>query len=142
MTEFAQPDCLVLKFEERETHSVTNEIDTTIYILYDKKEHNYVIRGRRRWTPKYQSATYSFVSEDVYDLADFLQYIICKSNDVNETLFNYDNLPLDSTDITFEFLQQHDHDDYEISGYNNIKMTKNNLVKKLKMLRNVFNYYK
>lgn len=139
MTELYQTDCLVLKYQENDV--LTNEPDTTVYILYDKKEHNYVVRGRRRWTPKFQSCTYSFVSEDVYDLADFLQYIISKENKVTEVLFNYDNLPLDSKDITFEFLKQHDHDDYEISGYNNVKLTTKNLVKNLKMLRNVFNYY-
>ena len=139
MTEIHNPDCLVLKFEEKDFE--TNEIDTIVYILYDKKEHNYVIRGRRRWTPKFQSCTYSFVSEDVYNLVDFLQYIISKENKVSEILFNYNNLPLDSKDITFEFLQQFDHDDYEISGYNNVQITTKGLIKSLKMLRNVFNYY-
>jgi hypothetical protein len=139
MTEFALPDCLVLKLEEVE--STTEKVDTTVYVFYDKKEHNYVIRGQRRWTPLQQSCTYSFVSEDVNDLADFVQYIICKSNAVNEVLFNYDNLPVDSNEITFEFLKQHDHDDYEISGYNKQKLGRKRLLKNLRMLRNVFNYY-
>ena len=141
MTEFAVPDCLVLKLEERERESDTKEIDTTVYIFYDKKEHNYVVRGQRRWTPKDQSCSYSFISEDVHDLADFLQYIISHDNIVNEVLFNYDNLPVDSNDITYEFLKQYDHDDYEISGYNNVKLTTKRLVKNLRMLRNVFNYF-
>ena len=140
MTDFYQPDCLVLKLEEKDYE--TNEIDTTVYILYDKKEHNYVIRGRRKWTPKFQSCTYSFVSEDVYALADFLKYVISKDNKITEILFNYDNLPLDSKEITFEFLKEHDHDDYEISGYNNVNITTDSLVKSLKILKNVFNYYK
>ena len=139
MTEFAVPDCLVLKIEERD--SVTKEIDTTVYIFYDKKEHNYVIRGQRRWTPRFKSCSYSFVSEDVYDLADFLQYVISNENSVTEFLFNYDNFPVDSNEITYEFLKQHDHDDYEIGGYNNVKLTVKRLVKNLRMLRYVFNYY-
>jgi hypothetical protein len=139
MTEFAVPDCLVFKFEEVE--SITKKVDTTVYVFYDKKEHNYVIRGQRRWSPVYHSCSYSFVSEDVNDLADFLQYIICKDNYVNEVLFNYDNLPVVSNEITFEFLNQFDHDDYEISGYNNQKLGRKRLLKNLRMLRNVFNYY-
>ena len=139
MTEFAVPDCLVLKIEERD--SVTKEIDTTVYIFYDKKEHNYVIRGQRRWTPRFKSCSYSFVSEDVYDLADFLQYVISNENSVTEFLFNYDNFPVDSNEITYEFLKQHDHDDYEISGYNNVKLSPKRLTKNLRMLRNVFNYF-
>ena len=138
MTEFEIPDCLVFKLEEKDV--LTKETDTTVYILYDKKEHNYVIRGRRRWTPKCQSCSYSFISEHVEELADFLQYIICKGNTVNETLYNYDNLPVDSNEITFKFLQEYDHDDYEISGYNNQKLSRKRLIKNLRILRNVFNY--
>jgi hypothetical protein len=140
MTEFVIPDCLVFKFEEKV--ETTKEIDTTVYVFYDKKEHNYVIRGRRRWTPKCQSCTYSFVAEDVGDLADFLQYIICKKNLVNETLYNYDNFPVDTNEITFQTLQEYDHDDYEISGYDNQKFSRKRLLKNLRMLRDVFNYYK
>jgi hypothetical protein len=139
MTEFAVPDCLVLKLEEVE--STTKKVDTTVYIFYDKKEHNYVIRGQRRWSPIHQSTAYSFVSENVNDLADFLQYVICKSSTVNEILYNYDNFPVDSNDITFDFLNEYDHQDYEISGYNNQKFGRKSLLKNLRMLRNVFNYY-
>ena len=52
------PDCLVFKFEEYD--NVREEIDTTIYVFYDKKEHHYVVRGQRKWTPRHQSCTYSF----------------------------------------------------------------------------------
>ena len=38
MTDSTIPDCLVLKLEE--TDSTSKEIDTTVYIFYDKKEHN------------------------------------------------------------------------------------------------------
>ena len=51
-------DCLVFKLEEVE--HVTGIIDTTVYIIYDKKNHKYLIRGRRRWTPICQSCTYSY----------------------------------------------------------------------------------
>jgi hypothetical protein len=140
MTDFTIPDCLVLKLEEID--SASKEIDTTVYIFYDKMKHHYVIRGQRRWTPKSPSCVYSFISEDVNSLADFLQYIISKDNIVTEVLYNYDNFPNDSTDITFEFLKQYDHDTWEISGYNNQKLGKKRLLKNLRMLRNVFNYYK
>jgi hypothetical protein len=93
MSKFAVPDTLVLKLEEVEAD--TKQIDTTIYIFYDKKTHHFFVRGRRRWTPNHQSCTYSFQCEFAKDLADFLQYIICKKNRVNEVLYNYDNLELE-----------------------------------------------
>ena len=133
------PDCLVFKFEEIEQH--TDKIDTTVYVLYDKSEHNYVVRGQRRWTPTNQSCTYSFNCDFAKDLVDFLQYIVCKDNVVNETLFNYDNLPSSSNDITYEFLHDYDHSDYEISGYDRQKFGRKRLLRNLRMLRNIHNYY-
>lgn len=133
------PDCLVLKLEEYDVD--TKHIDTTLYVLYDQKEDNYVIRGSRRWSPKLQACDYSFICQDRHDLANFISYVICKTNLVHETLFNYDNLPYDSNDITFEFMRDHDHRDYEISGYDNRKFSKKRLLRNLKMIRNVFNYY-
>lgn len=139
MSEFIVPDCLVLKLEEIEI--ITKLVDTTVYIFYDMKEQNYVIRGQRRWTPKSPSCTYSFVCEYATDLADFLQYIICKNNRVNESLYNYDNFPKDSNDIKFEFLNKYADSEYEISGYNDKKLKRERLLRNLRMLRMVHNQY-
>ena len=141
MTEFADnmPDCLVFKFEEVEPD--TENIDTTVYVLFDQMKDKYIVRGQRRWTPKYQSCSYSFECENDYDLADFLQYVICACNTVNEVLYNYDNLPDDSNKITYEFLHDYDHADYEISGYNGKKISSKRLLKNLRMLRKLSNQF-
>ena len=145
MTEFftntpdTVPDCLVFKFEEYDTYK--KELDTTVYVFYDKREHHYVIRGQRKWTPNHQSCTYSFNCDYAKDVADFLQYLVCKDNTVNEILYNYDNLPSESANITFEFMNEYDHRDYEISGYNGQKFGRKRLLRNLRMLRNVYNDY-
>ena len=140
MSEFTTvPDCLVFKFEEIEID--TGNKDMTVYVFYDKKTHRYVIRGRRAVTRTYDSCTYSFECDYAHELADFLQYVICSKNTVNEVLYNFDNLADDSNDVTFEFLNECDHFDYEISGYNKQKLKRKSLLKNLRMLRNVFNYY-
>lgn len=140
MSKFSVPDTLVLKLEEVEKN--TDKIDTTLYIFYDKRTHHFFLRGRRRWSPKHQSCTYSFQCEFAKDLVDFLRYIICKNNTINEVLYNYDNLPCDSNDVTFEFLHDYEHSDYEIVAYDNMRFRKKEIVETLRMLRNVFNYYK
>jgi hypothetical protein len=137
MTEFALPDCLVFKFEELEEY--TKKVDTIIYVLYDKRECKYIVRGQRKWTPIQQSCTYSYECDSIEDISNFLQYVICPFNRVNEILYNYDNLPEFSNDISFEFLNENDHSDYEISGYNDKRMRKNRLMKILRMLRKVSN---
>lgn len=132
-------DCLVLKLEEIEED--TKNIDTTVYIIYDKRNHTYLIRGRRAISPKRQSCSYSYECDNAIDVANFLRYLICKHNKVNEILYNYDNLPENPNDITFEFLNEYDEPDYEISGYNDKKLKRRGLLNNLRMLRNVYNYY-
>ena len=132
-------DCLVLKIEERETD--VEILDTTIYVIYDKKDRNYVVRGKRRVTNNIDACTYSFVCKDHRDLADFLSFVICKENLWTYVLYNYDNLPYDSNDITYEFLKEYESNVYELTGYNNLDYNRKRLGSILRMLRNVFNYY-
>jgi len=142
MSEYCLPDSLVLKFEEYDYDK--KDIDNCIYILYDIKEYKYIVRGQRNLSPKSkpnnEPSTYSFMCESEEYLADFLQYTFCKFNCVNEFLYNYYNLPLDSNNITFELLQS-DQNICEISGYDNSSLKRARLIKSLRILRNVFNYY-
>jgi len=140
MTEFIETvtDCLVFKFEEVEENG---NIDMTVYVLYDKRNHKYVLRGRRRWTRRHHSCTYSFECERASDVVDFLQYIICSENTINETLYNYDNFPENSNYITFEFLNNYDNEDYELSGYDGEKQSRQKYLQKLRMLRKISNYF-
>ena len=132
-------DCLVLKLEEIEIG--TGNLDTTLYVMYDKNNRRYLIRGKRRTTETSQSCSYSYECNNSGELADFIKYLICPDNRVNEILYNYDNLPEDPSDITFEFLNEFDHRDYEISGYNDKRLKSSRLLRNLRMLRNIYNYY-
>ena len=132
-------DCLVLKIEERDADN--GELDMTVYVIYDKKERNYVVRGKRRVTNGIDACTYSFVCKDHRDLADFLSFVICKENLWTYVLYNYDNLSYDSNDITYEFLNENESNVYELTGYNNLDYSRKGLCSILRMLRNVFNYY-
>lgn len=131
------PDCLVLKIEEYDID--TKEIDTTLYILYDKKEHQFIVRGKR-FSTKMESCTYSFTCEFAEELANFISFVICVENQWSYILYNYDNLPYTSDEITYDFLKIHDSKIYELSGYNRQKFERSELLKNLRMLRNVFNY--
>jgi hypothetical protein len=140
MTEFPVPDCLVLKIEEVERD--TQNIDTTLYVLYDKKYHHYVLRGRRRFTAEHSSCSYAFSAEKMCDIVYFITFVINKNNLWTYSLYNYDNLPIESDEITFEFLYDYDHSDFELAAYDNETYCRKRLTNNLKMLRNVFNFYK
>ena len=136
-------DCLVLKIEER-CHD-TSELLTTIFVIYDTKERNYVIRGKIADTQKNKrtnlGATFSFICETTSGLEDFLSFSICTENKWTYVLYMYDNLAYDSNDITYEFLKEYESNSFEIAGYNNISYNKKDLRRNLRMLKSVFNYY-
>lgn len=138
----AFPDTLVLKIQEFEQNGL---VDTTLYILYDQSIQRFVLRGKRRDSEKSDGATYSFECDFAHELADFILFVIDKwNNRVSYILYNYDNLPLTSNEITYEFLTKYDttkldNVSYEIAGYDNLKLKRKELVSHLRMLRNVFN---
>lgn len=140
--EFVQ-DCLVLKIEDR--CCKTTELVSTIFVIYDTKECNYIIRGKIADIVKNKStnlgATFSFRCEHIEDLEDFLRFAICIENKWTYVLYNYDNLPYSQDDITYEFLKRYQSNSYKIAGYNNLSYNKKELHRNLRMLKNVFNYY-
>ena len=134
-------DTLVVKLEEYDTSN--HELDTVLYIFYDSRSDHYVIRGKRVDTINWKSHCYSFECEvsKMYDLVDFIQLLIYKGNYMSFTMYNYDNLPEVSSDVTYEFLKENDDDTYEIVGYDRLKPTRHKILKYLRVLRSVFNYY-
>lgn len=134
-------DTLVLKLEEYD--ATNNKLDTVLYIFYDSRTDHYVIRGKRVDTITWKTHCYSFECESnkKYDLVDFIQLLIYKGNYISFTLYNYDNLPEYSNDITYEFLKENDDITYEIVGYDRLKPKRSKFLKYLRVLRSVFNYY-
>lgn len=130
-------DNLVLKIVE---YDKTGNLDTNLYILYDSKQESYIIRGKRN-DRLIDACTYSFQCFYTKELVKFIQFLICKHNRVSYVLYNYDNLPAHSDEITYEFLNTYDDKTYEISGYDNCKIKTKDLTRNLRMLKNVFNYY-
>lgn len=131
-------DCLVLKIVEFDTE--THKSDTELYVIYDKMQERFMIRGKRRDTRKITSAPYSFNCDTAANVYDFINLTICRYNLISYTLYNYDNL---TDDNTFEFLHNCNDPAYEIVGYDNIKLSKNkkHILKVLRSLREVYNHY-
>ena len=131
-------DCLVLKIVESDTE--THKSDTELYVIYDKMQERFMIRGKRRDTRKITSAPYSFNCDTAANVYDFINLTICRYNLISYTLYNYDNL---TDDNTFEFLHNCNDHAYEIVGYDNIKLGKNkkHILKVLRSLREVYNHY-
>lgn len=132
------PDCLVLKIEEYD--ATKKKLDASVFIFFDTKDFKYIVRGQRS-TEEMESCTFSFSCEHEQELLNFIRFIVCKKNLWTYILYNYDNLPLKSNQITYEFLKEHENKKYELSGYNKQKYSFENLQRNIRMVKNVFNYY-
>ena len=101
----SDPDCLVLHLEEYNDN--IQIVDTSLYIFYDKKQEFFVIRGKRKHECSDKFIPYSFICISEKDLADFIKYVICPFNKVKEILYNFPDLPANSNEITYNFLQNY-----------------------------------
>lgn len=131
-------DSLVLRIDEVEKED--NKVDTTLYILYDHVNAEYLIRGSRRgaFNP------YSFVCESQNDTCRFVESVVGIQNKVSYTLINYNDLPMDANEITYDYLdEEFDIRHNEVVGYDKLKLKYNDkfLNRYLRMIRVVFNHY-
>ena len=133
------PDCLVLKIEE---YDISNQkLDTSMFVLYDQRTQAYLVRGTRIETKSMSSVPYSFTCERTKDLANFISVAIGEENRTSYILYNYNDLPLSSNDITYDMLCDEEEPAHEICAYDNMKYDRKALIKYLGMLKNVFNCY-
>ena len=132
-------DCLVLKLEEIQRN--TDNIDNTIYILYDTNKETYIVRGTRDGGVSNTQSDFSYECENVDSLIVFVRYAIGKHNRVNESLYNFPEMYVESNNITFDYLCERSRESEEISGYIISRIKKSRLKKILTMLRDVGNYY-
>ena len=132
-------NCLVLMIEEYSP--TTSRTDNTVFILYDQKDEQYVIRGKRKDTQKIKGNEYSFNCKNIKSLENFISFIICKKNQWNFTLYNYFDLPYSSESITYDYLSENASSEIELSGYDNKNYSKKELKNLFEILKNVFNNY-
>lgn len=140
MIEFPVPDCLVLKIEDFSVGKMN--ANNILYILYDKKYHNYVIRGIGCDLQTCEPTNdFSFICEHLDDLRYFITFLIPRRNRWSYTLYNHNDLPVDSNDITFDLLYDADSNERRLVAHEYEKYNRKVLINNLSMLRNVFNYY-
>ena len=132
-------DCLVLQIEE--VNKETKECDHKIYIIFDKNENHYVLRGKRNDTSGTNFNPYSFESDSKSDIVDFLSFIMETDDLVNYSLYNKTDLPWESNEITFEELEETLTAGDELVSYEADTFSKKRLSKRISFLRTIYNYY-
>ncbi len=127
------PDCLVLQIF---ANNDIPEFSTKIFIWYDKNQHRFFLRGKN-----YESEnTFNFKSKKSRHIADFLTLILDKRSFIEVEMYNFTELPEDSNDITFEFLQSDSTVEIIYTNYD-YPLQHNELKRIIKMLSKIYNNY-
>jgi hypothetical protein len=135
------PDCLVLKIEEHDFDSL--DLLATVYVFYDKRYSNFVIRGRKESQENNNTSNgdFSYNGDTVFELENFLSFVVYKKNWWSRTLYSCDNLPSVSEEITFENLTACVENSTELASYIQKKYSQSDLINTLDMVRAIYNYY-
>jgi hypothetical protein len=56
-------------------------------------------------------------------------------------MYNYNNMPFDLEGVDYFFMEENMDIRYELAAYDNVKLTKVDFRKNLRMLKNVYNFY-
>jgi len=138
MTTTPPTDCLVLKIME---FSIEDQsVDAILYILYDKEEHRFILRGRRN-NENIEFNSFSFQCDYAHELEPFIRFLIGKDNKVLTDLINYQELPMSSDDITFEYLEENDTKTNQLIAYLPSNYKSKKIRSALRLLRDVYNRF-
>jgi hypothetical protein len=77
----------------------------------------------------------------VDDLVNFLYFVLDNNNIISYVLYNYDNLPATSDEITYEFLSYNDDSNYKIGFYESDLLKRYELIDNLNTIKYIYNNY-
>ena len=119
-------------------HDTNHSVDTILFIGWSHIDNVYYMRGKRQDICDKNFVPYAFHSENDYDLSSFVEFVIGTKKTSSIILYNFNNInEMNCNDITYDFLEEHIDINYEIAGYDNVKVRRLELVKYLRMLKNI-----
>jgi hypothetical protein len=130
---------LTLCIEERDGNDY-NKIVHRIFLSYDVEQESYVIYGRPQRIA-IDSEPYFFRCDKSSDMYKFVKFLLGKKTQCSYTLYNYNNMPFDLEGVDYFFMEENMDIRYELAAYDNVRLTKVDFRKILRMLKNVYNFY-
>ncbi len=125
-------------------------VDTRLFIVYDYESSGWHIFGKRTDTKTLSCVPFKFISFSKKDIWTFIEFVIGKTfiplngssyhENCSIMMYNYNNLDEHNIDdLTYEFFENDMNTSYEISGYDEISLSKNYIYKMLDMLEMFYN---
>ena len=129
---------LILCIEEHDSKLDKSLIDNRLFIGWNNESQEYFIRGKRQDTVFSDYVPYSFQSSNTNDVYDFIEFVLGIKGKKSITLYNFNNI-FSFSDVTYEFCEKYMDKDYEITGYDNVKLVPRQIKKQLRILKNIYN---
>jgi phospholipase/lecithinase/hemolysin len=130
---------LILCIKEHDSEKNINSIDTIMFIGWSYTDNVYYIRGKRQDISDKNFVPYAFKSENENNVYNFMEFVVGFKETSTIILYNFNNISeMECNDITYDFLEEHIDINYEIAGYDDVKVTRLEIVKCLKLLKNIF----
>lgn len=130
---------LILCIKEYDNTKDKSSVDTIMFIGWSYTDNLYYIRGKRQDISDKNFVPYAFKCENEIDLYNFIEFVVGSNNTSSIILYNFNNISeMECNDITYEFLEENMDINYEIAGYDKVKVARLEIVKCLKLLKNVF----
>ena len=129
---------LTLCIEERGDDDYST-IKNRLFLSYDVDQESYVVYGKSN-----RSATdnepYFFRADKSTDMYKFVKFVIGKESCNSYTLYNYNNMPFDLEGVDYDFMESNRDVRYEIAAYDEVRLSKRDFRKNLRMLKYVYNF--
>ena len=131
---------LILCIEEHDDKHDFNSIDTKMFVGWNHDTNSYFVRGKREDARESEFVPYAFDCDTTNELYDFIKFIVGSKRGKSLVLYNYNNLCLSCPcELTYEFFESHMDKNYEIAGYDNVKLKRHQICKYLRLLKNMYN---
>jgi len=125
---------LILCFEERDDDNETSPIDIRLFIGWSRDNY-FFVRGKRQDFMMGKYVPFTFHTDSVKDLCNFIELTIGLSN-MNMILYNFNNMiDLKDKELTYEFFDEQRDKNYEICAHDEIRLTKKTLINYLRILK-------
>ena len=130
--------CIEEYYEENK-----GDMDNRLFIGWSREDNDYFIRGKRYDCNRHcrQFVPYAFRCDTTDALYDFIKFAIGKRKSSSVILYNYNNIyPLcPDAELTYEFFEENIDRNYEISAYDNVKISRKYIKNILRILKNMYN---
>ena len=136
---------LILCIEQQDTtREPTNSVDTRLFIGWSCQDNDYFVRGKRQDIGVTEFVPYAFRCEHTDELYDFIEFAVGPYSDASIVLYNYNNIDnlstVDDDELTYEFFEENMDRNYEIAAYDEVTLTRRQITKYLRMLKNTYNW--